>query len=32
MALGSLIYVRKMRALRASGTDVDRLFRELPPE
>ena len=32
MALGSLIYVRKMRTLRASGMDVDRLFRELPPE
>ena len=32
MAVGSLIFIRKMRTLRASGTDVDRLFRELPPE
>ena len=32
MALGSLIYVRKMGTLRASGADVDRRFRELPPE
>ncbi len=32
MALGSLIYLRKMGALRASGVDVDHLFRELPPE
>ena len=32
MVLGSLIYIRKMRTLRASGVDVDHLFRELPPE
>ena len=32
MALGSLIYIRKMGTLRTSGADVDRLFRELPPE
>ncbi|MYG20544.1 MAG: APC family permease, partial [Gemmatimonadales bacterium] len=32
MALGSLIYSRRMRTLRASGVDIDRLFRELPPE
>ncbi|WP_419163417.1 APC family permease [Candidatus Palauibacter sp.] len=32
MTLGSLIYIRKMGKLRASGVDVERLFRELPPE
>ena len=32
MTLGSLIYIRKMGTLRASGADIDRLFRELPPE
>ncbi len=32
MAIGSLIYVREMRILRARGVDVDALFATLPPE
>ncbi|WP_420461627.1 APC family permease [Candidatus Palauibacter sp.] len=32
MTVASLIYVRNMRRLRASGVDVERLFRELPPD
>ncbi len=32
MTLASLIYAWNMRRLRASGADVARLFRELPPD
>ena len=32
MALGSVIYWREVRALRASGVDLDAHFRALPPE
>jgi len=32
MALASLVYLREMRKLRASGVDVDALFATLPPE
>jgi APA family basic amino acid/polyamine antiporter len=32
MALGTLIYWREIRALRASGVDLDAHFRALPPE
>ena len=32
MTLASLIYARNMRRLRASGVDVARRFRELPPD
>ena len=32
MAVASAVYWREMAALRRSGVDVDRLFRELPPE
>ena len=32
MGLASLLYLRQVGRLRASGVDVDRLFRELPPE
>ena len=32
MTLASLIYLWNMRRLRASGVDVARRFRELPPE
>ena len=32
MALATLIYVKEMRTLRASGVDMDALFSHLPPE
>ncbi|MBM3780687.1 MAG: APC family permease [Acidobacteria bacterium] len=32
MALGTLIYWREVRALQASGVDLDAHFRALPPE
>lgn len=32
MAVASGVYWREMAALRASGADVERVFRELPPE
>jgi amino acid transporter len=32
MALGSIVYWRERRALRASGVDVDARFAALPPE
>jgi amino acid transporter len=32
MGLASVIHLREVAALRRSGTDIDRLFRELPPE
>ncbi len=32
MAIGSLIYVREIRALRRSGVDVEARFAALPPE
>ena len=32
MSLASAIYFREMRALKASGADVDELFSKLPPE
>jgi amino acid transporter len=32
MAIGTLIYWREVRALRASGVDLDAHFRALPPE
>ncbi len=32
MAVASGVYWREMAALRRSGADVDRIFRELPPE
>lgn len=32
MAVASGVYWREMAALRSSGADVERIFRELPPE
>ena len=32
MAVASGVYWREMAALRTSGADVERIFRELPPE
>lgn len=32
MGLASVVYLRKVGELRRSGTDVEALFRELPPE
>jgi hypothetical protein len=32
MALGTVVYVREMRRLRADGVDVTARFAALPPE
>jgi APA family basic amino acid/polyamine antiporter len=32
MGLGTVIYLRELRALERSGVDVNELFGELPPE
>ena len=32
MAIASIIYLREMRKLKASGADVDKIFGNLPPE
>ena len=32
MAVASVIYLREMRGLKASGVDVESRFRNLPPE
>ena len=32
MGLGSIVYLREARALRASGRDLAQIFATLPPE
>jgi len=32
LAIGTAIYAREVRGLRARGVDVDARFRALPPE